>query len=200
MIDRLSKKITQRLLDKQIISFDDWEVYMYGLQVIISGIAKFTGLMIIAWVLGWIIEAIVFITAFSLLRINAGGFHTDTYLKCFLVTSVITILSIWIVKNYFISSLFIYTAIILFSVGILVLFYAPVDTPNKRMVGNEKKIFKMRSIIVLMLEISIIVTTYFINPMLLVFCNIAAMAMIFEGITLTPLFIGNYIQDERGGL
>ncbi|MGB7603953.1 MAG: accessory gene regulator B family protein [Lutisporaceae bacterium] len=198
MIDRLSRKITQSLIDKEIISFDDWEVYMYGLQMMISGIVKLIGFMIIAWVLGWIVEAIVFITTFSLLRVNAGGYHADTYLKCFLVTSIATFLSIGIVKYYFVSGSIIYIAIISLLAGALVLFYAPVDTPNKRMVGNEKKIFRRRSIVVLTLEISVIVIAYFISPKISIFCNIAAMAMLFEGITLTPLFAENDIQKERG--
>lgn len=198
MIDRLSRKITQSLIDKEIISFDDWEVYMYGLQMMISGIVKLIGFMIIAWVLGWIVETIVFITTFSLLRVNAGGYHADTYLKCFLVTSIATFLSIGIVKYYFVSDSIIYLAIISLLAGVLVLFHAPVDTLNKRMVGNEKKIFRRRSILVLTLEISVIVIAYFISPKISIFCNISAMAILFEGITLTPIFAENDIQKERG--
>lgn len=196
LIDKLSRKITQRLIDKEIISFDDWEVYMYGLQLMISGIVKFIGFMIIAWMFGWIIETIVFITAFGLIRIYAGGYHADTYLKCFLITSAANFFSIWIVKSYFASSSLIYTALILFLAWVLILFYAPVDTPNKRMVANERKIFRRRSIVVLILETSIIVIVYFIVPRMLFFCSVAAMAILFEGITLTPLFTENNIREE----
>lgn len=198
MIDRLSRKITQKLIDKEIISFEDWEIYMYGLQMMISGIVKFIGFMIIAWLLGWVVEAIVFITVFSLLRVNAGGYHADTYLKCFLITAIATFSSIGIVKYYFISGSVLYMAMISLLAGALVLFYAPVDTPNKRMAGNEKKIFRRRSIVVLILEIFVIVAAYLISPKILIFCNIAAMAIFFEGITLTPLFAENDIQKERG--
>lgn len=198
MIDRLSRKLTQKLIDNEIIAFEDWEVYMYGLQMLISGFIKLIGFMAIAWVLGWTLEALVFIVAFSMLRVNAGGYHASTYLKCFVITSVFTFASIWLVKKYFISASFIYTAIILSMAAVLVLLYAPVDTPNKKMVGREKSIYRARSLMTMLLECSTIIAAYLINPKIITFCNIAAMALLSEGITLMPLIAENNIQEERG--
>lgn len=198
MIDKLSRKLTQKLIDKEVIAFEDWEVYMYGLQMLISGAVKFIGFMAIAWMLGWVVEALVFIITFSMLRVNAGGYHADTYLKCFVITSGFAFLSICLVKTFYIVDSFICTAIILAVAAALVLLYAPVDTPNKRMIGKEKSIFRKKSIIMMCMETSIIVIAYLINPLNLALCNIAAMAMLCEGLTLTPLIAANSIKRERG--
>lgn len=197
MIDKLSRKLTQKLIDNGIIAFDDWEVYMYGMQMLIFGAFKLVGFMLIAWVLGWLAEAFVFITVFSLLRAYAGGYHEDTYLKCFLMTSGVTFLSIWIVKKYFVSESIIYTAIIVAVAAVLVFIYAPVDSPSKRMVGREKAVFRARSLTVLFVEVTVIIAAYVISPNMTAFCNIAAMAMLFEAITLTPLVAENNIKEER---
>lgn len=188
MIDSAAKSIANKLNDNNIIESDDLDIYIYGLQMMISGIVKSIGFFLIAWLLGWIPEALAFIVTFSSLRVHAGGYHADTYLKCFLITAAATFLSIFVVKTLSTDYTLIITAILIIISCTLILKYAPVDTPNKRMVGDERKIFRARTVRTMIIQVFLIVILLLLTPQWMVYCNISAMALFFEGITLLPIF------------
>jgi accessory gene regulator B len=189
MIDAVVRAVAQKFIDNNIIKTDDVDIYIYGLQMMISGIVKFIGFILIAWTLGWIPEALVFIITFSSIRVYAGGYHADTYIKCFLITATATFLSIFIVRTFFIDYMFPCTAILIILACSMIFKYAPVDTPNKRIAGDEIKVYRAKAIRNMLLEILLIVIVLLLAPQWMFFCNIAAMAMFFEGITLLPIFL-----------
>lgn len=186
LIDTLSRRLVQRMLDKEIIKFDDWEIYMYGLQLLISTVFKLTGFMLFAWLLGWVPEALVYLIVFSMLRVNAGGIHAESYLMCFLVTGTMMITAILISRTFVAFTNF-GLPIALIAAVTLILIYAPVDSPNRRLNDNERRVNRIRSLVVVFSLTAIVLATYLLYPQGLVFCNIAALAMLFESITLTPM-------------
>lgn len=188
MIDSAANMIAKRLIDNNIIEQDDEEIYLYGLQMMISGIVKLAGFMVIAWACGWIPEALVFIITFSSLRVYAGGYHADTYFKCFMITAAATFISIFLVKTWVMIYIPGVSAILILISCMLVVKYAPIDSPNKRMVGDEKRIFRAKALGIMITEVALIGFAMVFVPQWMVFCNIAAMAMFFEGITLLPVF------------
>jgi len=176
------------MLDASIISIEDKDVYYYGLQLIVSTIIKGMGLMIMALLFDKAIEALIFIAAFGILRINAGGFHLDTYFKCFIVTSATMMLCIWLgsviplsLVPYIIISTLAITALIIIR-------YAPVDNPNRPLNANEHKKFRIRSIYTIMIMAIIIIALYYVKNELYSYTCIASLAIMFEGITLLPIW------------
>lgn len=188
MIDWAANTIANKLISSNVIELDDQEIYLYGLQMMISGLVKSVGFALIAWFLGWIPEAFVFIVTFSTLRLFAGGYHADTYLKCFLITASATFISIFAVKVLLADHMLAVTATLISAASLLVIRYAPIDTPNKRFVGDERSIYRKKTLSLLALQVSTILLVLLLAPQWMVFCNIAAMALIFEGITLLPVF------------
>lgn len=187
-IDNISKTVSQKMLDASIISIEDKDVYYYGLQLIVSTIIKGMGLMIMALLFDKAIEALIFIAAFGILRINAGGFHLDTYFKCFIVTSATMMLCIWLgsviplsLVPYIIISTLAITALIIIR-------YAPVDNPNRPLNANEHKKFRIRSIYTIMIMAIIIIALYYVKNELYSYTCIASLAIMFEGITLLPIW------------
>jgi len=187
-IDNISKTVSQKMLDASIISIEDKDVYYYGLQLIVSTIIKGMGLMIMALLFDKAIEALIFIAAFGILRINAGGFHLDTYFKCFIVTSASMMLCIWLgsviplsLVPYIIISTLAITALIIIR-------YAPVDNPNRPLNANEHKKFRIRSIYTIMIMAIIIIALYYVKNELYSYTCIASLAIMFEGITLLPIW------------
>lgn len=187
-IDNISKTVSQKMLDASIISIEDKDVYYYGLQLIVSTIIKGMGLMIMALLFDKAIEALIFIAAFGILRINAGGFHLDTYFKCFIVTSASMMLCIWLgsviplsLVSYIIISTLAITALIIIR-------YAPVDNPNRPLNANEHKKFRIRSIYTIMIMAIIIIALYYVKNELYSYTCIASLAIMFEGITLLPIW------------
>lgn len=187
-IDNISKAVSKKMLDASIISIEDKDVYYYGLQLIVSTIIKGMGLMIIALLFDKVIEALVFIAAFGILRINAGGFHLDTYFKCFIVTSASMMLCIWL-GSIIPLSLALYIIIcILAMTTLIVIRHAPVDNPNRPLSANEHKKFRIRSLYTIMLLAIIVIALYYVKTELYSYLCIASLAIMFEGITLLPVW------------
>lgn len=196
MIDGICRRITQNLLEKNIIEFEDHEIYMYGLQLFISTIFKGAGIYAIAYGLGWIKEVTVFLIAFGILRTYAGGYHSSTYFKCFILTVVTMLASITMAKYITIHYSYFITLPMLVISALLIFKYAPVDTPNKPLSVAECKIYRRKSIMVIILESLTIISAYILKRDLIIYCNIAAIAILLEALTLTPV-ISNSILKEK---
>jgi len=188
LIDKISKAVSQKMLDASVISIEDKDIYYYGLQLIVSTIIKGMGLMIIAILFDKAIEALIFIGAFGILRINAGGFHLDTYFKCFVVTSASMMLCIWIgsitplqLVPYIIACALVITVLLVFR-------YAPVDNPNRPLSAREHRKFRIRSIYTIMIMVIIIIALYYVKTQLYKYLCIASLSIMFEGLTLLPVW------------
>lgn len=195
MIDKICRTITQKLVKNNIIKFEDHDIYMYGLQLFIASIFKGIGIFAIAYGLGWIKEAAIFIIAFGILRINAGGYHCSTYFRCFIVT--ILTMTISIILAIFITPYNTFITIPILAISILlILQYAPVDTPNKPLSNKEYTIYRKRSIVTVSLESLIILVVYILKKELSIYCNIATIAILNESLTLMPLISKSVVNTK----
>lgn len=188
LIDKISKAVSQKMLDASVISIEDKDIYYYGLQLIVSTIIKGMGLMIIALLFDKALEALIFIGAFGILRINAGGFHFDTYFKCFVVTSASMMLCIWIGSIAPLPLVPYIIACALAIAALSVFRYAPVDNPNRPLSEKECKKFRTRSLYAIIIISVIIIALCYVKADLNRYLCIASLAIMFEGITLLPIW------------
>ncbi len=63
------------------------EIYIYGLELIISTLFSMLSISIISIIAGHFIYAVFFFLFFFSLRLFCGGYHAETYLKCFIITN-----------------------------------------------------------------------------------------------------------------
>jgi accessory gene regulator B len=192
-IDAMAMRLVQKLLDDNVIPFEKWEIYLYGLQLMLSGVVKFSGFMVLAFFFNCVVQAIFFLTGFALLRIFAGGHHAGSYLECFISTCLLMFSSILVAKSQLLGSIA-YTVAILAAALIIILKYAPVDCPNRRLTEAEKKLNRKRSIMVVTLVSFGIFTAYLLKQDLLGLCNVVALALLLESITLIPIFAFRQIK------
>ena len=94
------------------------------------------------------IEAILFYLIFVSLRFFCGGYHANSYTRCFLSLSLTSGLCLIVAKWI---SKYENTVIILFviattALGICIFRLAPVEHENRLLTQEEKKIFRKRSI------------------------------------------------------
>lgn len=184
MIDSLSRYITQRLVNNNIIDFDDIDIYIYGFQLFFATLFKGIGLLIIGATLGYIKEILVFIATFSVLRVYAGGYHSPSYLKCFIITVIFTLISILGGELLTYLNHFYLTLGILIIATILILIYAPVDSENRPLTESEHKRYRKISIFIIMLQVLIIILLYNFKEQLILYCNIASISILIEALTL----------------
>ncbi len=175
-------------MKKDIIKEDDIEVYNYGFEIIISSLLIFFGMMILGFVFNCLIEVIIFMVFFCLLRIQAGGYHAKTHLQCFsffalscLIAVLMSRLLLGYDKNYIIMIL------ILIESCIIIMSYAPVDTINKPLHDSEKDKFKSKSIVTVVIQTSIILIMSGLYSGLEMYYMVAAIAVLIESVTVLPI-------------
>lgn len=85
MIARLSSKMADALVASGAVREEDREIYVYGMDVLLSTAANVLCVLAIGVLLGRALETLLFLAFFIPLRSAAGGYHADTHFGCFLI-------------------------------------------------------------------------------------------------------------------
>lgn len=161
MLHSLSKRIAFFVCEKTDLL--PLEIYVYGFELIISSIIETSALLLVGFLIGKIIETMLFLFSFSSIRFFSGGYHANSYLKCFAVTLV----------NYFLV-LFLYNNLIDFSVNIILVFslvtfmlslilfikVCPVKSKGKTILNYKMQ--KRLSVIALCINMALVMVLFYI--------------------------------------
>ena len=153
MIANISKKLTDRLLLKSVIEKDSWEIYYFGIYQLILNAVDMTTILILGIVFNEIWQAILFIGAFAVLRKYGGGYHASTPLRCYLLTTFITITALSVMK-YIEMKYFVYF-ILLFVSSVVILIASPVESENKPLDMIEKMLYRKKALAIWGVETSL---------------------------------------------
>lgn len=117
----------EKIYDKY--NFDeDYEIYKYGQQVLVFNSIVNLFILILGLCLHEGIMTLVWMFSFSGLRVNLGGYHCDSPIKCFITSNSIFFLSMLVYK--YLSSYFLF---FLIPLGILfMLFFKYIPRLNKK--------------------------------------------------------------------
>ena len=85
----LAEKITDYFISNEVISEDNREENVYGLEVMIGQIVSYTTLIILSIWKKNIIHLILFMIVFFNLRERTGGFHASSRIKCYAGTIIL---------------------------------------------------------------------------------------------------------------
>ena len=161
MIHRLSLEIADYLFYREIITIDKYDVYRYGLEMIISTLAGIVLILLCGLLTNSFIHAIIFYGLFVILRMFTGGYHADLHIACkltlcisFLATNCtyyILVDKLNIIMYIFIS-LFNFVTVILFS---------PVKCSKKPISNTIEKKNKFISIILYIILMLVSVCLYY---------------------------------------
>lgn len=161
MLHSLSKRIAFLVCEKTDLL--PLEIYVYGFELIISSIIETGALLLVGFLIGKFVETILFLVSFSSIRFFSGGYHANSYLKCFAVTLV----------NYFLV-LFLYNNLIDFSVNIILVFslvtfilslilfikVCPVKSKGKTILNYKMQ--KRLSVIALCINMALVMVLFYI--------------------------------------
>lgn len=189
MIHSLSNHIVHRISQQLDLEEDKIALYVFGVEMLIVSLIKWGGLLGIGALLGVFKEAFLFIITFTILRNRAGGIHSESFIVCFGITTILMLLSIYFIQMN--TALVGYPLILLlFSLStILVFIYAPVDTPNKPLNEEEKRIYKKQSRFIVLLLALLTLSTCYLKPGFLPYGTLVSLSCFLEAITL-PLGVG----------
>ncbi|MGB8454693.1 MAG: accessory gene regulator B family protein [Anaerocolumna sp.] len=148
MIHKYSTKLAGRYADRGIIQREDVEIYSYGLEILISTIITITVLLISGFILHEVFETIILLAVYCPIRTFAGGYHTDSNLKCIATFIILYFLIILLYTNLIGTGIQhnYYLLIPVYISNIFILMLAPVETrlnplPEKKKQGMKIKAF-----------------------------------------------------------
>lgn len=180
MVGKVSRKVTDRLLSRNAIKDEDYEIYQYGLEQLFTSILNMLTLLVIGSIMGMIWQGIIFVLSFMLLRKYAGGYHASTPLGCYLLTTLIITVALSVMK-YFEISILIYLVLLMVS-SVIVYMLTPVEGVNKELDKIEKIIYRKKTILIWIVEVSLAIGVFILKHYEISICIF--MAVIMVGISL----------------
>ena len=153
LLARLAVKIVNNLVHSGVIKEEDAEIYIYGINQILTSVLSVSSALIIGLIFGVFPEIAVFMAAYIPLRSFAGGYHAKTPLSCY-VFSVIMLIVVSIGLKYLHLADWVYYAVLV-AATLVVLVLFPVEDRNKPLDEIEQKVYKRRTILIAAVELTL---------------------------------------------
>lgn len=178
MFCNVSRKISQKLVLNKIITSLEEELYTYGIQQGLVLLLNIITALLVGFIMGMVWECIIILLTYIPLRTYAGGYHSNSPVRCYIYSLGVIILQLY-------SITFISSQISMFMISILagsfIFCFAPVESINKPLTNNERIIYRKKARTILVIEeiiilfsiilrsekISIIITTTIIVTMIM---------------------------------
>jgi len=145
----LAGRFTDKLIKMQIINKEDRDLYCYGFKQGFLLFLNVISVIIIGMFFNMIWQSVIFMIAYSCLRIYAGGYHANTEFSCYIFSLIMIIVVLWLI-NLIPWNSFICLSITVIS-NLIILLLAPVEDANKPLDHKEIEIFKKRTYIILVI-------------------------------------------------
>ena len=160
MYSKIAQNITERYIQKNIISEEKRAVYKYGFEVLFSTIVYTLIFIIIALLSYSVFPSLFFWLGFFIVRKLCGGYHAATYLKCHLLFALnhLAFVAAFKYVSFVKNPIFMSVSLVICSAMIFI--FAPVDHPNKPFKGDECKKFRNRSKQYCIIVVSVAVISY----------------------------------------
>ena len=123
---------------------------VFGLDMLKTVIIEIIVAVVLAIFAGGFWRAMIFLVTLMPLRQYAGGYHTHTPLRCYLLTNIV-ILGVLSVMKYIEISIYIYLGLYIVS-SIIIFIFSPVEAINKKLDEVEKIIYRKKTIIIWSME------------------------------------------------
>ena len=153
LLARLAGKIVNNLVHSGVIKEEDAEIYIYGINQILTSVLSVSSALIIGLIFGVFPEIAAFMAAYIPLRSFAGGYHAKTPLSCY-VFSVIMLIVVSIGLKYLHLADWVYYAVLV-AATLVVLVLFPVEDRNKPLDEIEHRVYKKLTILIAATELLI---------------------------------------------
>ena len=185
---------------KSTYNYDDIKLQeiRYGLETLYLSIFKFIIVIILSIFIHTTKIICIFILLYGLLRLTAFGLHTKNSYQCWILSiSIFTIIPL-LIKYLIINNIFLY--VISLILLLLIIKYAPADTEKRPLINPKKrKIYKILSIIITLIYLSIMYFTDIFIIKKLLFFSILLETLLISPISykILGLKYNNYLLYKR---
>lgn len=153
MLNKIATKITKTMLVHKIIAEDMVDIYVYGFELLLSFLFNTAIIMIAGILLGRLLQTLMFLLIFVLLRSFTGGYHAKTYGVCTLVTFLVYG-GVLLFSELFVPSMLFYGVLAIVGVALL-LALVPIEHPNKKITEKKKRKYKHISLVLFLIFITV---------------------------------------------
>ena len=182
-MDKIAEYMTMHIKDN-VPGLTDLQLIKikFGLECLFSEASKTIIYLLIFSFFSYSLEFITILVCFAVTRSFAGGYHEETYWRCFTTTLIIFAVCLYIGISFDMARL---VKIILLLVSVLLAYiYAPVDHPNKPIISiDRRKRLKHLSVIIII----ILGLISFILPDK--YSNLAIITILAEALSLIPGYL-----------
>lgn len=193
MIQKLSSVCAKNIISLGKVHNINEAVLRYGCELILTSIIGLLIMVGLSMLIGHPLAWVFFVMGFAPLRTTAGGYHADSHIRCYTVTSVMFLMGV--LTAYEICwNHFTYLAVSLFS-ALMVGFLAPVEAINKPLSAKRYRLNRNRSLILIFINCAIAV----IFAMLELVSEEANMYYAGIFFASTSLIIGKIKNSLKGG-
>lgn len=144
----LAGMITTWLIKQEAITEGDRELYEYAAHSFFLAIAPFAYALIIGELTGELKVSLVLVVPFAVIRKYSGGFHAKREWTC-VVSSCLLLLGCILVASHLHNSI-VFGGLVLLGIVLMIIF-SPVDSENRRLEPDEKKLRKREAAILALL-------------------------------------------------
>jgi len=159
----LARKLTEFFIQSQVIKETDRETYEYCFQVFLMNVANFGTLILLGAALGRVVETILFIIGFSIIRKQAGGYHASTPFRCYLLSLanyIVFIILLMLMPSAWTKLM----SIVDISLACIIIWrFAPVADKNKPFCIGEYERYKRNSRLIISLLVLCNLCAFFIS-------------------------------------
>lgn len=162
MFERLADDITLLMVNHNIISNDDRESYIYGLELLLPKIAFYLTIITIAIVSKTILVSTLFILMYMELRRYTGGFHCKTAEMCLLFSTLIYLIMIFL---YLFNQIEIKYGLMITSIISLIIIsvFSPVENKNRPLDNEEQNKYRVKAIIIAIIILVVTIAAFLLK-------------------------------------
>ena len=194
MLEKVAAKLTKHMIEKEVVPADDEEVYIYGWSLILSHLASIVTMLLLAAFSREMPGTLIFMAFFFSLRTYAGGYHANTYLKCYLISMSIYLFAL--LTALFLPVHLLQWALLMLLFCVLTNFIcAPADHPNKPLKEDAKRRNKIKSRIIVSIQTITISALWFLLPDIRHYLLWAMLGMTMTSMTLLYVTLNPYEEN-----
>ncbi|HEZ7986803.1 MAG TPA: accessory gene regulator B family protein [Ruminococcus sp.] len=150
MLERLSQKFAGKLISAGIISETDADVYVYGFFQLAMMLLNIVTTLLLGVLFQLLIPCIVLNLSYIPLRMNAGGHHADSPMKCYINSTIMIAALLAVIKWIPIHPAI--SAVLFALSGIVTWILAPVEAENNPWDDTEKLVYRRQAKVILVIE------------------------------------------------
>lgn len=142
MIGKMSSRIVKWLLRAGAISKNDRELYEYAAYSFLFSLLPLVLVMILGGVSGMLLEGVLMIVPFMLIRKFSGGFHLQSSGLCFISSTLLLSAFLFLIRLVTEKQGFILLSCLVAAAAIQIFICSPIDNEARRLSAKEQTVFK----------------------------------------------------------